>query len=320
MKAIGAASTGDLTAVEVVELDDPTPGSGQVRVRVHASALNAADVKVLRGELAGRFLHARVSPLVVGYDFSGVIDAIGDGVDDLAVGDAVFGHLAYSGKNRQGTLAELVIAEAGEIAEVPDGVDHATAAVSATVGLTALQALRDGAAVSDGHRVLVLGASGGVGSLAVGIAGRLGATVTGVCSTYAVDFVTELGAAEVIDRQLADPLEHDRPFDAVFDTTGLYAYSDCVPLLTRTGAFVTTLPSPSFVAGKLRALFSRRSCSLVIVRSSRADLEQLGAWLADGLAVPIAERYDARDAGAALARMDEGHLLGKIAIDVVAGL
>lgn len=316
MKAIGARSTGDLSALEPVEVNDPEVADGQVRVRVHAAALNPADTKVVRGDGVARFLHAKVSPLVPGFDFSGVVDQVGGGVSDLSEGDEVFGHLAYSGKTRQGTLAERVAVDAGSVGPKPEGVDHATAAASATVGLTALQALRDKAGVTEGSRVLIIGASGGVGSLAVGVAKRLGAHVTGVCSTYAVDFVTELGADVVVDRRTADPLEHDRPFDAIFDTTGFYAYGKCARLLGRGGGYVTTMPSLSFVTGKLRAAFSSKSCSVIVVQSRRADLEILGGWLADGLAVPIAERFAAAAAGAALQRLTEGELLGKIAIDV----
>lgn len=319
MKAIGAPSRGDLSALEVVEVPEPEAGPGEVRVRVHASALNAADIKVVRGDFVGRFLHARVSPQIPGYDLSGVVDQVGSGVSDLEEGDAVFGHLAYAGKTRQGTFAERITIDATAVARVPDGVDHATAAAAATAGLTALQAMRDHAAVTEGSRVLILGAAGGVGSVAVGVAARLGAHVTGVCSTYAVEFVEGLGAGVVVDRKIADPLDHEQPFDAIFDSTGLYAYGRCARLLTASGAFVTTLPSLSFVAGKLRSALSRRRCGVVVVESRRADLEQLASWIAGGLTIPIAERFAARDAAAAMARMDRGRLLGKIAIDIDGG-
>lgn len=319
MKAIGTRSLGRLSSLSLVDVPQPEPGPGEVRVRVHASAVNPADVQVVRWGGPARFLHAKVSPLVPGYDLSGVVDMVGAGVEDLSVGDAVFGHLAYSGKTRQGTFAQLVTIDAKQVANKPEGVDHRTAAAAATVGLTALHALRDKARISKGARVLVLGASGGVGSLAVGIGKRLGVHVTGACSTYAVDFVRDLGADAVVDRKAANPLAHKQPFDVVFDTTGLYTYRACRRILTDSGVFVTTLPSVSFALGKLSTLLSSRRCALVMVESRRDDLEQLGRWLADGLAAPIAERVPVRDAAAALEHVTAGGLLGKVAVDVIGG-
>ncbi len=317
MKAVG--THGDVAGLSVVDIPDVKAAVGEVRVRVHASAVNSADLKIIDGSGAARFLHAKVSPLVPGYDVSGVIETVGDGVSGLAVGDAVFGHLPYSGKTRQGAFSEHVTLAANDVAAKPDGVSHIAAASSATVGLTALQALRDKARVSEGARVLVLGASGGVGSIAVGVGKRLGCHVTAVCSTYAVDFVHELGADQVVDRKQRDPLEHQQPFDAIFDTTGLYSYTMCARALGPSGVLVTTLPSGGFVLGKIKCLWSARRCELVIVQSRRADLEQLGAWLADGLNVPIAHELPVRDAAAALQRLVSGGVLGKIAIGVVEG-
>jgi alcohol dehydrogenase len=295
------------------------PRAGEVRVRVHAAAANPADVKIVRWTSAARFLHAKTTPLVPGYDFSGVVDEVGPGVRDLSAGDAVFGHLPFSGKTRQGTFSELITVRAGQVAVKPDGVEHETAAAAATVGLTALQALDDRAGTREGARVLVLGASGGVGSLALGIAKRLGAHVTGACSPYATDFVRDLGADDVIDRKAQDPLAPGRSYDVVFDTTGYYAYRSCARVLTRSGVFVTTMPSLSFVIGKIGTLFSARRCLSVIVQPRRDSLERLGGWLADGLTVPVAHRYPARDAVAALERVVAGKQLGKIVLDVARG-
>lgn len=320
MKAMAVTKRGSSSALMPMELPEPDTKAGQVRVRVHAASINPADAKVLGGDLTGRMLHASVSPLVPGYDFSGVIDQVGPDVEDLKVGDAVFGHLAYGPQNRQGTMAERVVVNAADVARKPVGVDHAVAAASATVGLTALQALRDLAKVQPGHEVLVLGAAGGVGSLAVGIAKRLGANVTAVCSDYALDFVRGLGADVVVDRKARDPLAHDHTFDAIFDTTGLYPYRSCRKLLKPQGAFVTTLPSPAWALGKASALFGGPRCEMVIVRSRQADLEQLGRWVAEGLPVPIAERFPAREVSAAFERLAQGRLLGKVAVAVEGGL
>src|SRR6266851_378486 len=176
MRAIAAPSYGDLNQLKLITLPIPAPGSEEVRVRVHASALNPADYKVVLGTL--KFLHARNFPLVVGYDFSGTIDALGPGVTPWKVGDEVFGFLPYGPGNRRGAFAEMLISRTDELAQKPSGVSHLIAAAAATPGVTALQCLRDlGRLQGAGGRVLVTGVSGGVGPLAVGIARRLGANV-----------------------------------------------------------------------------------------------------------------------------------------------
>ncbi len=316
MKAIGVPEAGAFDKLGPVTVEPPAPADGQVEVRVHASAVNPADLKVLRGEFAGRVLHARTKPLVSGYDFSGVVER---DAGDLHAGDEVYGFLAYSSKNRQGAFGERVIAERAAIARKPAGVSHETAAAAATPGLTALQALRDLGHLGKDGRALVLGAAGGVGSLAVGIARELGARVTGVCSTYAVDLVRELGAAEVVDRRARDPRSLEGPFDVVFDAAAAYSYASMRRMLTPRGVYVTTLPSPAWFGGKLMTLVSRRRCHVLVVKSVAADLEQLAAWIAAGMRVPIDSRFAVRDLAQGLARLDAGEVRGRIAIDVAGG-
>jgi NADPH:quinone reductase-like Zn-dependent oxidoreductase len=181
MKAMAASSYGRLEGIAQIDAPLPTPGRGEVRVRVVASALNPADYKVILGTL--KFLHARNRPLIVGYDFSGTVDAVGSSVRGFSVGDDVFGFLPYGPGNRRGAFAESLIAKTDEIAIKPAGVSHALAAAAATTGLTAIQSIRDlGRLPASGGEVLVTGVSGGVGSIAVGVAKRLNARVTAVGS------------------------------------------------------------------------------------------------------------------------------------------
>jgi NADPH:quinone reductase-like Zn-dependent oxidoreductase len=316
LRAMGIQRPGALDALGVVELDRPTAARGQVEVRVVASAVNPADLKVLRGELAGRFLHARNCPLVVGYDFSGVVEACGNGVTDLAPGDAVFGFLAYSSRNRQGAFAERIVVDRDTIGRKPDSVSHGIAAASATPALTALQSLRDKGRLLAGGRVMVIGAAGGVGSVAIGVVHALGATVTAVCSTYAVEFVRELGADEVIDRRTSDPMQVKQTFDVVFDAAAGSSYARSRHLLTASGAYVTTLPSLGLVAGKLMAAGSRRSCDVLVVASRSADLELVASWLAGGTKIPMDSRFPVRELKQALDRLAGGEVRGRIAIQV----
>jgi NADPH:quinone reductase-like Zn-dependent oxidoreductase len=315
MRAMGSTRSG-IEAIVPVEIAPATLGAGQVRVQVVASALNPADLMVQRRALTGRLLHSTRPPIVPGYDFSGVVSEVGPGAAGWTLGDEVFGHLAYSGKTRQGACAESVVADAAAVARKPAAVDHAQAASAATPGLTALQFLRDLGRLKAGQRLLVLGASGGVGTCATGIGKRLGAHVTAACSGYAVEHVRRLGADEVIDRARQDPLAPAEPYDVVLDTSASYGYLAVARALGPSGVLVTTLPGPAVLVGKVAALFSRRRCEFGAVQSRRADLEQVGAWLAGGMLVPIAQRFPVREVGAGLARLAGGGLLGRIAIEV----
>ncbi|HTR52072.1 MAG TPA: NAD(P)-dependent alcohol dehydrogenase [Kofleriaceae bacterium] len=321
MRAMGVPAAGALDKLGPVEIEPPAVGAGQVAVRVIAAAVNPADVKVMGGEFAGRLLHGRGKPLVTGYDFSGVVETRGDGVTDLADGAEVFGFLAYASANKQGSFAERIVIDRAAVAAKPPAISHATAAASATPGLTALQALRDNARLKAGGRVLVIGAAGGVGSVGVGVARALGAHVTGICSTYAVDFVRELGADEVVDRRQRDPRSLTGPFDAILDAAAAYSYASTRHMLAPDGAYVATLPSASWLGGKLMTLASKRHCHVVVVQSIAADLELLAGWMAGEakLRVPIDATFPIRDLAKALDRFAKGELRGRIAIDVDGG-
>lgn len=318
MFAMAAPDYGSLDALARIELPMPEPKPTQVRVRVHASALNPADYKVVLGDM--KFLHARRFPLVVGYDFSGTIDAVGARVSDLRNGDEVFGFLPYGPFNRRGAFGECLVADASEIARKPSNVSHSIAAAAATPGLTALQMLRDLARMKSGARVLVTGASGGVGSLAVGVAKRLGASVTAVGSGKGLELAKHLGAERVIDRTACDPLsEAGGPFDVVIDAAAAYRWRDWHRNLVAGGAFVTTLPSLPFLVDKVSSLFSRTRVHFVNVKSRAADLRLLADWLADGLEVPVDRVVPVREVASALAGLRRGGVLGRIAVDVANG-
>jgi len=319
MRAYGSPAAGDISKLGLVEIDAPSPHAGEVLIRVVAAAVNPADLKVHRGELAGRVLHARTKPLVSGYDVSGVVEACGEGVGDLQPGDEVFGMFAYSSGTKQGSFAERVVMKRGEVAKKPAGVSHATAAAAATSGLSALQSLRDLGRLTSGQRVLVIGASGGVGSIAVGVAKQLGAHVTAVCSTPAIELVRSLGADEIVDRKATDPTTVTGPFDQIFDTAVAYSYAAMRHQLARGGAFLTTLPTAGFVGGKLLSLFSSKRCHMLLVKGKSRDLEQLGAWLATGMKVPIDSTFPIRDLAKALERQGSGKAQGKIVVGVENG-
>jgi NADPH:quinone reductase-like Zn-dependent oxidoreductase len=316
MKAIAAPGYGPLESLRVVDIPEPHAGRGEVVVRVIASALNPADYKVVTGTL--KIVHAGTKPLFVGYDFSGVVDEVGPDVSALAVGDEVFGFLPYSMKTKRGAFTERVIARVDEVAKKPASISHLDAAASATTGVTAIQSLRDLGRAKAGARVVVTGASGGVGAMTIGVAKRLDLKVTAVGSGAGLARARELGADAVVDRTQGNFVNAiGAGIDVVFDPSAQFRARTFRSVLAKGGAFVTTLPSLAFAADKLASLFSSTHVEFIAVKPRAADLALLARWLGEGLAVPIASTIDVKDVAAGLARLrDRG---GRVAVRVDGG-
>ena len=317
MRAIAAPTYGPLTQLAQIEVPLPVPANGEVRVRVVASALNPADYKVLLGTI--KFLHARNKPLILGYDFSGTIDAVGPSVTGVSVGDDVFGFLPYGPGNRRGAFAEALIARVDELSKKPAGISHELAAASATTGLTAMQGIRDlGRPPNTGSRVLVTGVSGGVGSIAVGVAQKLGASVTAVGSGRGLELAKRLGAAEVVDRtKHALPGDLGGGFDVIFDAAAAYRWKLWRGALRPDGAFVTTLPSLAFAVDKAASVFAETRVHLITVKSRPDDLRLLANWLEEGLEVPLAATIPVRDLAQGLAQLQQSG--GRFAVRIADG-
>ncbi len=315
MRALAAESYGALDRMKVVELPVPEPGDGEVRVRVAASALNPADYKVVKG--TAKFLHARNFPMVLGYDFSGMVDAVGRNAGELGPGAEVFGFVPYSPTNRRGTFAEAVIARADQLAVKPAAVSHIQAAASATPGMTALQSLRDLGQMRAGMEVVITGVSGGVGSLGVAIAKRLGGNVVAVGTGRGPENASGMGADRFVDRKkevLATALVG--PFDVFFDAAAAYRWRQWKGRLKKGGTFVTTLPSLGFVVDKLSSLVSGTRCAIVMVKSKPEDLRLLGEWLGKGLVVPIDRTISLAEVPENLARLEAGEVLGRVVVTI----
>jgi NADPH:quinone reductase len=311
-------SYGPVEQMKLTELPTPEPGSGQVRVTVHASAVNPSEQKVATGST--KFLHGRNFPMVLGYDFSGVVDLVGPGVTTVAEGDEVFGFLPYSGSNELGAFAEYTVSTASGLTRKPPGVSHAVAAAAATPAITALQSLRDLGRLPSRGRTLIIGASGGVGALGVGVAKKLGAEVVAVCATHAVDFVKGLGAEAVIDRKKENPLKVAKgPFDVVFDAAAFSSWSATRHLLGKGGVYVTTLPGPAIVFHLGLSLLTAIRAKMVMVKNRADDLALLGRWLTEGLKVPIDSTVPVRDVVSGIKRLAAGQVRGRISVDVIGG-
>ncbi|RFP21862.1 NAD(P)-dependent alcohol dehydrogenase [Duganella sp. BJB488] len=316
MRAICLSKYGSIDNLVQTELPTPQPQNRQVLVRVHASALGPADLKVALGKV--KFLHGRRFPMVLGYDFSGVVESVGPGETQWQPGDCVFGFLPYGPANNQGAFAEFIVAQTDQIARKPDNVSHAQTAAAATSALTALQCIRDqGSLPATDASVLITGASGAVGSTAVLVAKRLGAQVTALGSPSGLELARRFGADAVIDRKNPNLVDNAvGSFNVIFDPAAAYRWSQWKAKLKHGGAFITTLPSAAFFADKLNSLFSPSSVALAYVKSKQKDLELLAGWLESGFEVAVDSTYPVRELAKAYAKYQKGDYLGRIVITV----
>lgn len=317
MRAYASDKFGDIADLRLRDLPKPTPAATQILVEVRAAAVNPADLKVLGHKDGGSFLHAASFPLILGYDFSGVVREVGAASAPHAVGDEVFGFLPYARSTRGGTYAEFVTVGAGAAAKKSAAVTHEQAAAAATSAVTALQALRDKGRLAAGQRVLVNGGSGGVGSYAVQIAKALGATVHATCSAGKMAYVAEVGADRVIDYKATPLGALAETYDVVLDVASTSGYGACAHLLNPGGAFITLLPSPGLILSMARTLFSSRRCAFVMVKPVAADFAQISAWFDEGKLRPqVDSTFPLIDLPRALEHMQSGGVRGKIAITI----
>lgn len=316
MKSLCLTQYGSLDFFRMTELAEEAPGAREIQIQVLASALNPSDFKVALGEV--KFLHGRRFPMILGNDFSGVVSAVGEGVTDFRIGDSVFGFLPYGPFNQRGAFAQKLVVRTDWVARKSPNVPHTIAAASATAALTALQALRDIGKLKPGGRVLVTGASGGVGSIAIQVALKLGASdVVVVGSGKGLDLAKKLGAKSVIDRKNGDVFAAvSEKFDIVFDAAAAYRWSQWKTKLQPNGAYITTLPSATFALDKVISLGSTSSTSFVGVKPKSDDLKIVAGWLESGLIIPIDATIPIKDIPQALARLKRGEVLGKIAVEV----
>lgn len=306
--------------LELQETDRPRPAAGEVCLEVRAASLNMYDWHMITGyPLLARLTAGLRRPThsIPGADVAGTIVAVGEGVSVLRPGDDVFGFIGH------GAFAEYVCAAEARLVPVPSGVTSEEAAASPLAGMTALEGLGDVAGLRAGQRVLVNGASGGVGTFAVQIARALGAEVTAVCSTSKVEMVSSLGAHRVIDYTREDFVRSERGYDVVFDNVGDRPWSQIRRVLSPGGIDVQVTGPKYRLAGPLRELIFRKTLSRVGSRRftwltaamSRGHLEQLAALLASGDVKPVVEAtYPLEKTAEALAYLGEGHAAGKLVV------
>jgi NADPH:quinone reductase-like Zn-dependent oxidoreductase len=324
MKAIVYRRNGGPEVLEFSDVGKPAPGDDEVLVKVRAASINPLDWRMMRG-LPGvlNFLvtGGRSRVTVPGVDVAGEVEAVGRDVTRFKPGDEVFGA-------SKGAFAEYACTKETRLARKPERVTFEQAASVPVAGLTALQALRDKGKVQSGQRVLINGASGGVGTFAVQVARILGTLPTGVCSAGNVELVRSLGADRVVDYTREDFTRTEERYDAILDNVANHSTFSCRRILTAegtlviiggpksTGSMLWTL-STSVLPGIVLSKFGSKTVLAFIAKVDAADLATLGDWMAAGKLAPVIDRrYPLNEARAAVSYAEAGHVRGKVVLTI----
>src|SRR5437016_1170073 len=324
MKAIRYCEYGPPDEVlKLEQAEKPVPNDNQILVRIRAVSLRFFDGGMLQGGV-GRLVFGLRKPknTTPGSDFSGTVETVGSNVTEFKPGDEVFGV-------RAGALAEYICVTASRAVVLKPGNVTFEQAASIPTALVALQGLRDTARVKAGQKVLINGASGGVGTFAVQIAKAMGAEVTGVCSTHNVDLVKSLGADRVIDYTKEDFTKSDQRYDLIFDLVGNHSFSERRNVLTSNGICVLGgIGGAGFhpgmwgrVLGNFKAAFQSKFTSqkfvTYIAKLTKDDLTALRELMEAGKVTPVIDRtYKIGETQAAVRYLEEGHARGKVVINL----
>ncbi len=317
MRAVIQTGYGSADVMEPRELEKPAPGGGQVLVRIRAASLGAGDYFGMRGtpfliRLFVGFPRPRKDH-VVGLDCAGIVEAVGPNVSHFRPGDEVYGEC-------RGACAEYALAKEGGLAPKPANLSFEHAAAVPTSACTALEGLRDHGKVQPGHKVLINGASGGVGPFAVQIAKALGGEVTGVCSTRNVEMVRSIGADHVIDYTREDFTRGGPRYDLILDNVANRSFSDCRRALIPGGTLIPNSGHAGIgyvLKASVRSAFVRQQGRPFVSMPKTEDLVVLKELIETGKVTPVIDRtYPLSETPQAFAYIGEGHARGKVVITV----
>ena len=313
MKAVVIDRYGGNDVVHIRDVSLPSPGRNDVLVRVHASSVNPVDWKIRAG--MAKILTGRTFPKLLGSECSGEIVGIGAGVTLFQKGDQV---IVCPGIRRLGAFAEYVVAGEQNTFVKPRNITFEQAAALPVAGITALQALRDLGHIETGKKVLINGASGGVGHFAVQIAKVFGADVTAVSSGSNAAFVRSLGADRTIDYATEDFTKGGELYDIIFDAVAKRTFGECRRVLTPMGVYVNTLPTLSVLLNQYVVGFlTRRKAACVMVRPNAADMEWMRARIEGGRIRIVVDRiYPLVQVQEAFEYSETGKAKGKIILKI----
>lgn len=312
--------------LKLADIEKPVPADDQILVRVHAASINPYDWHFIEGTpYAMRAMGVglrKPKNTRLGVDFAGTVEAMGKNVTNFKPGDDVFG-------GKTGALAEYVCPRAaGSVALKPAGLTFEQAASLNIAGITALQAVRDKGKVQSGQKVLINGASGGVGTFAVQLAKSYGADVTGVCSTRNIELVQSLGADHVIDYTKDDFTKGGERYDVLIDNVGNRSLSECRSILQPNGIYVLIggggVNEQGFLGGLAKALdaavyskFVKQKMGMMMADTNQKDLALLADMVQSGKLKTVIDRtYKLADTPEAVRYLEEGHARGKVVITV----
>jgi NADPH:quinone reductase-like Zn-dependent oxidoreductase len=331
MKAIVQTEYGSPDVLSLQEVDQPVVTANGVLVRIRATSVNAGDWHLMRGDpfltrlMFGGILKPKIK--ILGMDIAGQVEAVGQDVKQFQVGDEVYGDLSESGF---GAFAEYVCATEAALVLKPTNISFEQAATVPCAALTALQGLRDCGRIKSGQKVLINGASGGVGSFAVQIAKALGAEVTAVCSTHKIEMMKTLGANHIIDYTQTDITKNGQQYDLIIDAAAYRSVFDYAPILKPEGTYVLIGGSISrlfqvLLFGSIISRIMRRKVKCLTAKPNRSDLVILKDMIEAGKIVPFIvsgasplehRTYSLGEVPEAIRQLEQRHVRGKVAISV----
>jgi NADPH:quinone reductase-like Zn-dependent oxidoreductase len=317
MKAIVYTKYGPPEDVlELKEVEKPTPKDNEVLVKIYATSVNAGDLFLVRGKpFVARLSSGLLKPkyTIPGVDIAGQVEAAGRNVKQFQPGDEVFGDIGECGF---GAYAEYVSVPENVLALKPANITYEEAAAVPQYALVALQGLRDKGQIQQGQRVLINGASGGIGTFAVQIAKSFGAEVTGVCSTRNLDLVRSIGADQVIDYTREDFTQKEQRYDLIIDIVANRSISDYMRALSPKGNYVSVAFNASSVfLGPLISMTGSKKVSQLSHKTNVKDLVYMKELIEAGKVVPVIDRrYPLSEVAEAFRYYAEGHPSGKVVI------
>ncbi|MBB5331819.1 NAD(P)-dependent alcohol dehydrogenase [Tunturiibacter gelidoferens] len=317
MKAIVRTQYGPPELLEFAEVAIPVPAGNEVMIRLCAASVNPLDLYLMKGAPWDRMPGLRKrKPMILGCDVAGRVEAVGREVTQFQAGDEVFGVTGFKGNG----FAEYVCVAEVSLGLKPENLTFEQAAAVPVAAITALQGLRDKGGIRPGQKVLVEGASGGVGTFAVQIAKAFGAAVTAVCSTRNVDQASSMGADCVIDYTKEDFTRSGQRYDLILAASGHHSIFDYRRLLTEGGVYVAAGGGlfqifEAFALGPVLSRMGRKKMGFFLTKVTRKDLDFMKDLLESGKVVPVIDRsYRLSEAAEALGYLAEGHARGKIVL------
>lgn len=309
MKKIIYTSYGDPEVMQVSSVPMPNPGNDEVLIKVMAAGINPVDYKIRDGSM--KYIAPGKFPRTPGGEIAGIIEKVGSGALKFKPGEKVFAMLGMKG----GGYSEYLCVKEKLISQMPASIDFEHAAAIPLAGLTALQALRDKGEIEEGMRVLINGASGGVGSLGIQIAKAFASEVTAVCSGKNSKFVKQLGADHVIDYHQEDFTKSSRLYDIVFDAVAKSSAGKCAGIIKPGGTYITTVPGPGVMLKQILNPLRPRKAYGILTHPGGKDLDVLAKMISEGNLVSHIEKiFSLQEAPQAHRYMETGHVKGKLVI------